>query len=238
MKTKSITSPPQLSVVVPVFNESATVIEAIERLQSTLSNYCTEILIIDDGSTDGTTELLRSLQSVRNISVFFHSKNQGKGAALRTAFSQTRGEVVVIQDADFEYNPQDIPRLIQPIIDGHADVVFGSRFRGESQRVHLFWHRLANGLLTLGSNMLTNLNLTDMETGYKAFSNDVVKTFTIRENRFGVEPELTAKVAKLKCRVYEVPISYYGRDYSEGKKIGFRDALRAAWCILRYRFAN
>jgi glycosyltransferase involved in cell wall biosynthesis len=238
MKKKTLEIYPQLSVVVPVYNESATVVQAIDRLQAMLNNYRTEILIVDDGSTDGTTEQVRSLESVPNVFVFYHPKNQGKGAALRTAFSQTCGEVVVIQDADFEYNPRDIPRLIQPILGGHADVVFGSRFRGESQRVHLFWHRVANGLLTLGSNMLTNLNLTDMETGYKAFSGDIVKQFNIRENRFGVEPELTAKVAKLKCRVYEVPISYFGRDYSEGKKIGFRDAIRAAWCIVRYWIAD
>ena len=238
MDKETLETNPQLSVVVPVYNESATVVQAVERLRSMLSDFRTEILIVDDGSTDGTTEQVRNLESMQDVSVFYHAKNQGKGAALRTAFSQTRGEVVVIQDADFEYDPQDIPRLIQPILGGHADVVFGSRFRGESQRVHLFWHRVANGLLTLASNMMTNLNLTDMETGYKAFSGDVVKRFTIRENRFGVEPELTAKVAKLKCRVYEVPISYYGRDYSEGKKIGFRDAVRAAWCIVRYRIAN
>ena len=224
--------------MVPVYNESATILSAVERLQSILSGYSIEILIVDDGSTDGTKEKVQSLASDDSVLAFFHSVNQGKGAALRTAFGQARGQVVIIQDADLEYDPQDIPKLVQLILDNKADVVYGSRFRGESQRVHLFWHRVANGLLTLCSNMLSNLNLTDMETGYKAFSNEVIEKLTIRENRFGVEPELTAKVAKLRCRVYEVPISYYGRDYSEGKKIGFRDAIRAAWCILRYRIAN
>ena len=230
--------PPQLSIVVPVYNEAATVGQVVKTLQATLSNYTLEILLVDDGSTDGTTEEIRNLQQPSHVRSFFHTVNQGKGAALRTAFKQALGQVVIVQDADLEYDPQDKPRLIKPILDGQADVVYGSRFRGESQRVHLFWHRIANGLLTLFSNMLTNLNLSDMETGYKAFSSSVIKQITIRENRFGVEPELTAKVAKLKSRVYEVPISYHGRDYAAGKKIGFRDAVRAAWCILRYRIAN
>lgn len=238
MDTVPLEKPPQLSIVVPVYNESATIVQAIARLQSELSDFTIEIIIVDDGSDDGTTEHVHSLQPQENVRVFFHESNQGKGAALRTAFREVCGKVVVIQDADFEYDPRDIPRLVQPIFVGNADVVYGSRFRGESQRVHLFWHRVANALLTLFSNMLTNLNLSDMETGYKALSSDVIKKLNIRENRFGVEPELTAKIARLQRRVYEVPISYHGRDYAAGKKIGFRDALRAAWCILRYWIAD
>jgi glycosyltransferase involved in cell wall biosynthesis len=197
-----------------------------------------EILVIDDGSTDGTTQQVRDLAAQGVLRAFFHEANLGKGASLCAAFSQVRGEIVVIQDADLEYDPRDIPRLVEPILDGHADAVYGSRFHGQAQRVHLFWHRVANALLTLCSNGFTNLNLSDMETGYKAFSSEVVKKLTIRESRFGVEPELTAKIARLKCRIYEVPISYFGRDYAAGKKIGFRDALRALWCIIRYRFSD
>jgi glycosyltransferase involved in cell wall biosynthesis len=238
MDNKMHDAEPQLSIVIPVFNEAATVVQAIKRLQVTLSGYTLEILIVDDGSTDGTTEQVHRIDSKADVRSFFHDINQGKGAALRTAFGHARGQIVIIQDADLEYDPQDIPRVIRPILDGNADVVYGSRFRGESQRVHLFWHRVANASLTLFSNMLTNLNLSDMETGYKAFSHEVVQKLSIRENRFGVEPELTAKIARLKCRVYEVPVSYHGRDYAAGKKIGFRDALRAAWCILRYWAAD
>lgn len=229
---------PQLSIIVPVYNESATILQTLSNLTSAISSYSQEILVVDDGSTDGTTELLHDLHSQCNVHLLSHTTNQGKGAALRTAFAQARGQIVVVQDADLEYDPRDISRLIGPILDGKADVVYGSRFHGESQRVHLFWHRVANAFLTLFSNMLTNLNLSDMETGYKAFRCDVVNKLVIRENRFGVEPELTAKVARLGCRVYEVPISYHGRDYFAGKKIGFRDALRAVWCIMRYRLAD
>jgi len=229
---------PQLSVVIPVYNEEATIVSVIEKLLDVLQDFSLEILVVDDGSQDGTAEQIRSFEQHKEIRPLFHVVNQGKGAALRSAFAQTRGQIIVVQDADLEYDPRDIPGLIQPILNGRADVVFGSRFRGQSQRVHLFWHRVANALLTFFSNMLTNLDLSDMETGYKAFSDNVIRRLTIRENRFGVEPELTAKVAKLKCRVYEVPISYHGRDYAAGKKIGFRDAIRAAWCILRYWIAN
>jgi glycosyltransferase involved in cell wall biosynthesis len=168
----------------------------------------------------------------------FHENNLGKGAALRTAIRHARGEVIVIQDADLEYDPQDIPNLIQPILDGHADVVFGSRFHGRAQRIHLYWHRVANKWLTWLTNLLFNLDLSDMETGYKAFRRSTLNSISLRENRFGIEPELTAKLAKQRCRIYEVPISYYGRDYSRGKKIGLFDAVWAAWCIIRYRIAN
>ncbi len=229
---------PEISIVVPVFNESETILATIKSVQVALTDYVIEILVVDDGSSDGTMKLVRELGSQGDIRVFFHETNQGKGASLRTAFDHVQGKIVVIQDADLEYDPRDIPRLIRPILDGDADVVYGSRFHGESQRVHLFRHRVANALLTFLSNMLTNLNLSDMETGYKAFRREVLSDILLRENRFGVEPELTAKIAKRKCRVYEVPISYHGRDYAAGKKIGCWDAIRAAWCILRYRIAD
>jgi glycosyltransferase involved in cell wall biosynthesis len=228
---------PLISIVVPAFNELATIQELIGRLQDSLAGMRYEIIIVDDCSTDGTSDLIRKLGGGL-IRIVCHSRNQGKGAALRTAFAQAAGEIVVVQDADLEYDPKDIPTLLEPILEGHADVVFGSRFRGQAQRVHMFWHQLANNLLTWLSNMMNNLNLSDMETGYKAFRKSVLDQIHIRENRFGVEPELTAKVARLKCRIYEVPISYHGRDYDQGKKIGFRDALRAAWCIVRYRVAD
>jgi glycosyltransferase involved in cell wall biosynthesis len=228
---------PLISIVVPAFNEVATIERLIGRLQESLVGWRYEIIIVDDGSTDGTSDLLRKL-SGGPIRICCHGHNQGKGAALRTAIEQVTGDIVVVQDADLEYDPKDIPSLIQPIVDGHADVVFGSRFRGRAQRVHMFWHRLANSLLTWFSNMMNNLDLSDMETGYKAFRKSVLEKIQIREKRFGVEPELTAKVAKMKCRIYEVPISYYGRGYAQGKKIGFRDAIRAAWCIVRYRIVD
>lgn len=229
---------PQLSIVMPAYNEVATITESINRVQTALSKYTLEILVVDDGSNDGTAERVRQMTPCPVLHLLCQETNQGKGAALRTAFAQARGSIVIIQDADLEYDPRDIPRLIQPILDGDADVVYGSRFRGQSQRVHLFWHRVANALLTLFSNMLTNLNLSDMETGYKAFTLETVQRLTLREPRFGIEPEITAKVARLGCRVYEVPISYHGRDYAAGKKIGFRDALRALWCIIRYRISD
>lgn len=238
MQANPLEAAPQLSIVVPVYNESATIVETIQHVRSALSGYALEILVLDDGSNDGTAEKIRAMKPCDQVRPFFHETNQGKGAALRTAFAHAKGSIVIVQDADLEYDPRDIPRLIQPILDGNADVVYGSRFHGQSQRVHLFWHRVANALLTLFSNMLTNLNLSDMETGYKALGIDVVRKLKIRENRFGIEPELTAKIAKQSCRVYEVPISYHGRDYGAGKKIGFRDALWALWCIIRYRVAD
>jgi glycosyltransferase involved in cell wall biosynthesis len=228
---------PLISIVVPAFNERGTIETVISRLQNSLAGIRYEIVVVDDCSTDGTADVIRRL-SGGAVRSFCHSRNQGKGAALRTAIEQVAGEIVVIQDADLEYDPKDIPALVEPILEGHADVVYGSRFRGQSQRVHMYWHRLANGLLTLLSNMMNNVNLSDMETGYKAFRKSVLDKIQIRETRFGVEPEITAKVARLKVRMYEVPISYHGRDYSQGKKIGFRDAVRAAWCIVRYRIAD
>jgi glycosyltransferase involved in cell wall biosynthesis len=228
---------PLISVVVPAFNELATIQTLIGRLKEALVGLRFEVIIVDDGSNDGTSSLIGQF-AADHVRIFRHEKNQGKGAALRTAFDQAVGEIVVVQDADLEYDPKDIPNLIQPILAGHADVVYGSRFRGTAQRVHMFWHRMANSLLTWFSNLMNNLDLSDMETGYKAFRKSTLDKIRIRENRFGVEPELTAKVARLKCRMYEVPISYYGRDYSQGKKIGFRDAVRAAWCIVRYRIAD
>jgi glycosyltransferase involved in cell wall biosynthesis len=228
---------PLISIVVPAFNERDTIGTVISRLQNSLAGIRYEIVVVDDCSTDGTADVIRRL-SGGAVRSFCHSRNQGKGAALRTAIEQVAGEIVVIQDADLEYDPKDIPALVEPILEGHADVVYGSRFRGQSQRVHMYWHRLANGLLTLLSNMMNNVNLSDMETGYKAFRKSVLDKIQIRETRFGVEPEITAKVARLKVRMYEVPISYHGRDYSQGKEIGFRDAGRAAWCIVRYRIAD
>ena len=209
----------------------------VARLKAALAGYSIELLIVDDGSKDKTLERIRSLHS-DDIRIFTHAKNRGKGAAIQTAIPHALGEVVVIQDSDLEYDPNDIPRLVQPILDGTADVVFGSRFHQASPLVHRFWHRVANGLLTVFSNMLTNLNLSDMETCYKAMHRDVIRQVTIHERRFGFEPELTAKIAKLKCRVYEIPISYDPRSYAAGKNIGWRDALRALWCIVRYRIAD
>ena len=182
--------------------------------------------------------LLREMESEPDVHIVYHARNCGKGAALQTAFTHVTGDVVIIQDADLEYHPSEYRRLIQPIVDGRADVVYGSRFAGEVVRVHLFWHRVANGLLTLLSNIFTNLNLTDMETGYKVFKSSVLKDIVLREKRFGVEPELTAKIARRKSRVYEVPISYAGRNYEEGKKIRFTDALKAFYCIFRYWLAD
>lgn len=226
-----------LSVVVPVYNEVKTIVQVFDRLQSAKTSLSLEILFIDDGSTDGTSDRIQELDHC-SIRVFRHSINRGKGAALRTGFRECQGDIIVIQDADLEYQPKDIPRLIQPILDGKADVVFGSRFHGDAQRVHLFYHYIGNAVLTFLSNLMTNLKLSDMECGYKAFRREVIESFEIKESRFGVEPEITAKVAKLGYRVYEVPISYSGRDYSEGKKIGWKDALRALWCILKYRFTD
>jgi glycosyltransferase involved in cell wall biosynthesis len=230
-------APPLLSIVMPIYNERMTVLQVVARLQKELDCFSNEIILVDDGSTDGTVQKIQELDH-ESVRVFAHPANRGKGAALLTGFRECHGEIVVIQDADLEYDPKDIPRLIQPIIDGKADVVFGSRFHGEVQRVHLFYHRIGNAVLTFLSNLMTNLNLSDMECGYKAFRREVVESFEIKETRFGVEPEITAKVAKQGYRIYEVPVSYSGRDYSEGKKIGWQDAIRALWCIIRYRIGD
>ena len=233
-------SRPHLSVVVPVYNEVGTVRALLARVMAV--PIPKEIIVVDDCSTDGTRTVLEEVRAAttdtaeNRLLILFHEQNQGKGAAVRTAVGHVTGNIALIQDADLEYDPGEYPRLIQPILDGHADVVFGSRFSGSPRRVLLFWHTVANRLLTLLSNMCTNLNLTDMETCYKVFRAEVLKQIPIRSNRFGLEPELTAKVARLRCRIYEVPVSYHGRQYSEGKKIGWRDAISAVWTILRFRF--
>lgn len=229
----------KLSIVIPCFNEIATIKEIIEVVNSVPLEIRKEIIVVDDCSTDGTRELLQTDELLKSKidRIEYHDKNLGKGAALQTGFKVATGDFVVIQDADLEYDPNEYPILLEPILSGHADVVYGSRFRGGSaSRVHFFWHRVANGMLTLFSNFMTNLNLTDMETCYKIFKKEIVDQLELKEKRFGIEPEITAKIAKLKARVYEVSISYYGRSYEEGKKIGLRDAFRAVYCIIKYRF--
>ncbi|HEY3307584.1 MAG TPA: glycosyltransferase family 2 protein [Desulfuromonadaceae bacterium] len=222
----------RLSIVIPVYNERATIAEIYARVQAV--DLDKEIILVDDGSTDCTQDLLRDLPA-ESTRVFSHQRNLGKGAALRTGFRHASGDIIIIQDADLEYDPQQYGKLIQPILDGKADVVYGSRFvTGEFRRVLYFWHMVGNRLLTLLSNMLTNLNLSDMETGQKAFRRDVLERITIEENRFGFEPEITAKIAKLNVRIYEVGISYSGRTYQEGKKVGWRDGLSALRCIFKY----
>ena len=228
-----------LSVVIPVYNERPTIEQVLRRVQAV--PIPKEVLVVDDGSTDGTREYLASLPQQENFRVFFHPMNLGKGAALRTAFNQVKGQVVLIQDADLEYDPAEYPRLIQPIVEGVADVVYGSRFASDGpHRVLYFWHYVANKCITTLSNMLTDLNLTDVETCYKAFRREVINQIapTLKERGFGIEIELTAKVARRRCRIYEVGVSYFGRTYQEGKKIGLRDALHAFWCILRYAVAD
>lgn len=223
----------KLSVIIPCYNESGTILSLIDAVkQSPVKDR--EIIIVDDGSKDGTRDILSKLEDPE-VRVFFHKINQGKGAALRTGFQEATGDICIVQDADLEYDPQEFPVVIQPILAGKADVVFGSRFQsGRPHRVVYFWHRIGNGVLTLMSNFFTDLNLSDMETCYKAFRREVIQSINIRENRFGFEPEVTAKVAKMNLRIYEVGISYYGRTYDEGKKIGWRDGFRAIYCILKY----
>jgi glycosyltransferase involved in cell wall biosynthesis len=237
-----------LSVVIPVFNERHTIHEILRQVRAV--PVTKQIILVDDCSEDGTREILRQMAADEpDLTVVFHDKNQGKGAALRTGFHHATGQIVIVQDADLEYDPAQYLQLIQPILEGKADVVFGSRFIGESHRVLFFWHYLANRFLTLLSNTFTNLNLTDMEVCYKVFRREVIQGITLKSDRFGFEPEVTAKVARFqtpavegrparRCRVYEMPVSYNGRDYREGKKIGWKDGIQALYCILRYAWAD
>jgi glycosyltransferase involved in cell wall biosynthesis len=228
-------SPLVLSVVIPVYNEAATVTTTIGRVRTL--DIPLEIICIDDASTDGTRAVLERLRAEGAIDqLLFHEKNRGKGAALRNGFEHATGDVVVIQDADLEYDPRELPRLLEPIADGRADAVFGSRFLSGPHRVLYFWHRLGNGLLTLVSNMLTDLNLTDMETCYKMIRRDLLQSLPLRTDRFGIEPELTARLAQAGARIFEVPVSYSGRTYAEGKKIGWKDGIAAFWHIARANF--
>ncbi len=225
----------KLSIVIPVYNEKNTVEELIRRVQGVDAGLNKEIIIVDDGSTDGTGEILNRMKQP-NIKVVRHSRNQGKGAALHTGFSEAEGDIILVQDADLEYDPKEFPKLLEPVLDGRADAVYGSRFLGGPHRVLYFWHYIGNRFLTAFSNMLSNLNLSDMETCYKVFKKDILDRITLKSKRFGFEPEITLKLAKLKARIYEVPISYSGRDYSEGKKIGWKDGLAAVFHIIRFKF--
>lgn len=225
-----------LSVVIPCFNEVHTLELVVDAVESSPIQDL-EIIIVDDCSTDGTRELLRDKLEDRVARVIYHDRNQGKGAALRDGFAVATGDMVVVQDADLEYDPNDYPTLLEPILAGKADVVFGSRFKGgASVRVLYYWHYMGNRLLTTLSNMFTNINLTDMETCYKVFRREVIQQIQIEENRFGIEPEVTAKVARMRCRIYEVGITYSGRTYEEGKKIGWKDGVRAIYCIVKYNW--
>ena len=217
----------KLTIIMPAYNEKETIAEIVRKVQAVDVGCEKELIIVDDASIDGTKDVLKSMIGQPNLRIIFHEKNCGKGAAIRTGVAHVTGEIVLIQDADLEYDPQDYPRLLRPILEGRADVVCGNRFHGETHRVLYFWHAVGNRMLTLACNMLTNLNLSDMEVGYKAFRADIFHRIRIRSDRFGFEPEVTGKVAKLGCRIYEVPISYYGRIYAEGKKITWRDGFEA-----------
>jgi len=234
LTNKLVKNTPSFSVVIPCFNEAKNIETVIKLVrQSPLENV--EIVVVDDFSTDGTRQLLTgSLKSLVN-KIILHDKNRGKGASLRSGFAACMGDVIIIQDADLEYDPTEYPKLVQPILLGKADVVYGSRFvGGEPHRVLFFWHYVGNKFLTLVSNMFTNLNLTDVETGYKVFKREIISRINVEEDRFGFEPEITAKIAKLDCRIFEVGISYSGRTYEQGKKIGWRDGFMALWCIVKY----
>jgi glycosyltransferase involved in cell wall biosynthesis len=224
----------KLSVVIPVYNEAATIAALIGRVQAV--DVPKEVIVVDDGSNDGTRQVLKELEGrYDNLRVILQLKNQGKGAALRVGFKQATGDFVLVQDADLEYDPTDYPVLLKPLIEGKADVVYGSRFlTTKEHRVLFFWHSVGNQVLTLISNMFTNLNLTDMETGFKVFRRDMIQSIKLEQNRFGFEPEITVKISRMKLRIYEVGISYSGRTYEEGKKIGWRDGIKALWCILKY----
>lgn len=226
----------KLSIVIPVYNEQASLKEVVHRVKAV--DYDKEIILVDDCSTDGSREILEEFKDKEGYHVLFHAKNRGKGAALRSGFAHATGDVIIIQDADLEYDPADYPVLLKPIVDGRADVVYGSRFLGGPHRVLLYWHSVGNKFLTTLSNMFTNLNLTDMETGYKVFSKKVIDSITLKCDRFGFEPEITSKIARKNFRVFEVPISYSGRDYSEGKKITWKDGVAALWFIIRFRFSD
>ncbi|MFC2168272.1 glycosyltransferase family 2 protein [Acidobacteriota bacterium] len=225
----------KLSVIIPVYNEKNTLMKIVQQVQNVELEMEKEIILIDDGSTDGTREILKTLD-YPNVKVKLHEKNQGKGAALRTGFSLATGDFVIVQDADLEYDPREYPVLLTPLLDGRADAVYGSRFLGGPHRVHFFWHYIGNKLLTTLSNILSNLNLTDMETCYKVFRKEILDKITLKSKRFGIEPEITLKLARQKCRIYEVPISYSGRDYAEGKKIGWKDGVAAIYHLIRFKF--
>jgi len=226
----------KLSIIIPVYNEVKNISEIVKRVQAT--KLATEIIIVDDGSQDGTGEILQKLDGKRKIRVILQGKNQGKGAAVVTGMQAAKGDVLLIQDADLEYDPRDYPALLKPIQEGLADVVYGSRFLGAAHRVTMFWHQLANQLLTLMTNILYDSILTDMETGYKVFRREVIEGMTIRAKRFNFEPEFTAKILKRKYRIFEVPITFNPRDYADGKKIKLKDAFEAVWALLKYRFMD
>ena len=223
-----------VSVVVPCFNEKTTVLPLIQKVLA--APFDKEIILVDDGSTDGTRDVLaQHAAALPNVRIFFHDRNRGKGAALRRGFEEAKGDIVIVQDADLEYDPQEIPKVIAPIVEGKADVVYGSRFMGGPRRVLYYWHSVGNQLLTTLSNMVTDLNLTDMETCYKAFRREVLQSLTLTEDRFGFEPEVTVKLARRKAiRIYETPITYLGRQYDEGKKIGLKDGFRALYVLAKY----
>ncbi|NJC95898.1 MAG: glycosyl transferase [Anaerolineales bacterium] len=225
-----------LSVIIPVYNEAKNIEEIVKRVQATKLPH--EIVIVDDGSRDGTREILQKLDRRKKVRVVLHEMNQGKGAAVVTGMRAAKGDVLLIQDADLEYHPRDYPVLLQPIKDGDADVVYGSRFLGGPHRVTMFWHQVANKLLTFMTNILYDSILTDMETGYKVFRREVIEGMNIRSKRFNFEPEFTAKILKRKYRIFEVPISFNPRDYSDGKKIKLKDAFEAVWALIRYRFVD